>query len=209
MGAVLGLLELDARLLVLCGPTSSARLACASAACVSTLPAERRRAVQAAQGVEEPELVEHGPLPVEALTQALRTACPELLGDRTWLHLLQPLCSSPPPDAAADGVLAAVARRPALAGCAAVWAAALGRRALAVELQAMAPTEPRPAVLRSMEETGNVEQFFEDVLEGRDWSGHPPERRGLLPVDSSGGRGRLGRAADARFLLFEAYRLLD
>lgn len=66
MGAVLGLLELDARLLVLCGPTSSARLACASAACVSTLPAERRRAVQAAQGVEEPELVEHGPLPVEA-----------------------------------------------------------------------------------------------------------------------------------------------
>lgn len=105
--------------------------------------------------------------PKQALTQALRTACPELLGDRTWLHLLQPLCSSPPPDAAADGVLAAVARRPALAGCAAVWAAALGRRALAVELQAMAPTEPRPAVLRSMEETGNVEQFFEDVLEGR------------------------------------------
>eukprot|EP00913_Durusdinium_trenchii_P001211 g1114.t1 len=189
----------------------------------------RRRAVQAAQGVEEPELVEHGPLPVEALTQALRTACPELLGDRTWLHLLQPLCSSPPPDAAADGVLAAVARRPALAGCAAVWAAALGRRALAVELQAMAPTEPRPAVLRSMEETGNVEQFFEDVLEGRLVSVILHLARGVT-VEATGpaihrndvGCCRwtpLAAAADSaarrtqgesvRFLLFEAYRLLD
>ena len=107
----------------------------------------------------------------QAITQALSTACPDLLcGDGQWLHEFQAICLGG--DGAADGLLLTAARDRHLAAAAAVWAAALQKRSLAQLLLRLSADVPLSPFMRRFVQVldqpqPNEEDFFEDLLDGR------------------------------------------
>ncbi|CAE7240588.1 unnamed protein product [Symbiodinium sp. CCMP2592] len=183
-GALYGFIEADAgeRVVAFCGPCGATRLATASSALSPGLSFENLRAASARLAfTREPRLVAPpaGLLDQEALREAVSTAAPQLLpADGSWLRYFCWMTAGH----ALEGVdrLVSEAARPEsadLAAAASVWAAALGREALAdflERLSARCEASQLSAALRpalrirraGRERETDEEQLFTHIFDG-------------------------------------------
>eukprot|EP00439_Symbiodinium_sp_Y106_P074022 s966_g14.t1 len=180
-GALYGFIEADAgqRVVAFCGPCGSTRLATASSALLPGLSFENLRAASARLAWTREPPVAAGLLDQEALREAVTTAAPQLLpADGSWLRYFCWMAAGH----ALEGVdrLVSEAARPEsadLAAAASVWAAALGREALADFLERLsarceasqlsASLRPALRIRRAgRERETDEEQLFTHIFDG-------------------------------------------
>ncbi|CAE7603737.1 unnamed protein product [Symbiodinium sp. CCMP2456] len=180
-GAIYGFIEADAgqRVVSFCGPCAATRLATASSGFLPGLSFENLRAASAQLAWTREPPVAPGLLDQEALQEAVTTAAPQLLpADGSWLRYFCWMTAGH----ALEGVdrLVSEAARPEsadLAAAASVWAAALGREALAnflERLSARCEASQLSAALRpalrirraGRERETDEEQLFTHIFDG-------------------------------------------